>query len=215
MKNPAACATFMPMKKAIAVIFSLLLAQAALADEVKAMLGIHSSKYLFSSEITSLNRQQKSGLDIGLGYALAINPKMMLEAQVVFNKKGAKTELPYAPGKTASGTYSNRAISLPLFFRYRFTEGASPYAALGPEFSFILAHKLTIPEYDESFDIIDSTNKFIVAFNVALGYAFPLDQWGLFAEIRYNRGLSDLLKGPGPSVKCESVSFMLGGIYRP
>ena len=107
----------MPMKKAIAVIFSLLLTQAALADEIKAMLGIHSNKYLFSSEITSLNRQQKSGLAIGLGYALAINPKMMLEAHAVFNEKGAKTELPYAPGKTASGTYSNQAISLPLFFR--------------------------------------------------------------------------------------------------
>ncbi len=191
----------------------MLLAQAALADEVKAMLGIHSSKYLFSSEITSLNRQQKTGLAFGLGYAFAINPKMMLEVHAVYNEKGAKTELAYGSGKTTTGTYSNRTISLPLFFTYRLKEGATPYAALGPEFSFILAHKLTIQEYDESFDIADNTNKFIIAFNIALGYEFPFGQWGLFAEIRYNRGLSDLLKSPGASVKSEAASFLLGGIY--
>ena len=151
------------------------------------------------------------GLAIGMGYALAINPNMMVEIHAIFNEKGAKTELAYAPGKTASGTYSNRAISLPLFFMYHFKEGATPYAGLGPEFSFILAHKLTIPEYDESFDITDNTNKFIVAFNVALGYELPLGQWGLFAEVRYNRGISNLLISPDASVKSESVSFRSGG----
>jgi opacity protein-like surface antigen len=214
LKNTFDCDTFKPMKKAmIAVLLTVLLAQAVPADEVKAMLGVHASKYLFSSEITSLNRQQKTGLAFGLGYAFEINPKMMLEAHAVFSEKGAKTELIYAPGKTASGTYRNQAIVLPLFFKYRLKEGASPYAAIGPEFNFILAHKLTIPEYEESFSIFDNTNKFIVAVNIALGYELPLGQWGLFAEARYNRWLSNLMKSPDASVKGESVSFLLGGVY--
>lgn len=201
------------MKKAmLSVLLTLLLAQAAPADEVKAMLGIHASKYLFSAEIASLNRQQKTGLAFALGYAVEINPKMMLEAHAAFMAKGAKTALEFAPGKTALATYSNQVLALPLFFKYRLKEGASPYAAIGPEFNFILAHTLS-PEHEESIDIADKTNKFIVAVNVALGYELPVGKWGLCAEARYNRWFSDLLKSPDASVKGESVSFLIGGIY--
>ena len=196
----------------IPLLLTLLLAQAAPADEVKAMLGIHTSKYLFSSEITSLNRQQKTGLSFSLGYAFEINPKIMLEAHAALMAKGAKVSLEYAPGATASATYGNQALALPLFFKYRLKEGATPYAAIGPEFNFILAHTLT-PEHGESVNIADNTNKFIFAINVALGYELPVGQWGLFAEARYNRWLSDLMKSPDASVKGESVSFLLGGIY--
>jgi len=212
LKNTLDCATFKPMKNAmIAVLLALLLAQAAPADEFKAILGIHASKYLFSSEITYLNRQQKTGLAFGLGYAFEINPKMMLEAHAAFMAKGAKASLEYAPGETASITYSNQALALPLFFKYRLKEGATPYAAIGPEFNFILAHRL-VPEHGKSINIADNTSKFIFAVNVALGYELPIGQWGLFAEARYNRWLSDLMKSPDASVKGESVSFLLGGI---
>jgi opacity protein-like surface antigen len=213
LKNAFVCATFNPMKNAmITVLLTLLLAQAAPANEVKAMLGIQASKYLFSSEITNLNRQQKTGLAFGLGYAFAINPKMTLEAHAAFMAKGSRASLEFAPGETASVTYSNQVLALPLFFEYRLKEGATPYAAIGPEFNFILAHRL-VPEHGESIDIADNTNKFIFAINVALGYELPCGQWGLFAEVRYNRWLSDLMKGPDASVKGESVSILLGGIY--
>jgi opacity protein-like surface antigen len=213
LKNTIVCATFNLMKKAmLAVLLTLLLAQTAPADEVKAMLGIHTSKYLFSSEITYLNRQQQTGLSFGLGYAFEINSKIMLEAHAAFMAKGAKASLEYAPGKTVSATYSNQALALPFFFKYRLKEGATPYAAIGPEFNFILAHRLT-PERGESINISDNTNKFVFAINIALGYELPLGQWGLFAEARYNRWLSDLMKSPDASVKGESVSFLLGGVY--
>jgi hypothetical protein len=214
LKNNGKYATFSPMNNKIPVtILLFLLARAAPAGEIKAMVGPSWNKYLFSSEISSLTRQQKTGVGIGLGYALAINPKMRLEANALFTEKGAITELEYVPGKTILGTYSNHSLALPFFFKYRLKEGPTPYAALGPEFNFILAHKLTIPEYKESFDIADKTRKFIFAFNIALGYELPLGHWGLFAEARFNRWLSNLWKSPDASVKSESVSIMLGGIY--
>jgi hypothetical protein len=214
LKNNGKYATFSPMKNKILIaILLVLLTQTAQAGEIKAMLGPSWNKYLFSSEISSLTRQQKTGIGIGLGYAFEINPKMRLEANVLYNEKGAITELEYAPGKTTSGTYSNHSFAFPFFFQYRLKDGPTPYAALGPEINFILAHKLTIPEYKESFDISDNTSKFIVAFNIALGYELPLGRWGLFAEARFNRWLSNLWKSPDASVKSESVSIVLGGIY--
>ena len=203
----------MPMKKALAPALFLLLALAAPASEARIMLGIHSSKYLFSSEVTTLNRQQKSGVAIGLGYELEINPRMSLEADAVYGEKGAKASIEYTPGQTIFGTYSNRALALPILFKYRLKEGRSPYAALGPELNFILAHTLSIPEYEEKFDVSASTNKLIVAINAALGYELPFGRWGLFAEARYNRWLSNLWKSSDASVNSESLSFLLGGIY--
>lgn len=201
------------MKKTILLLLLLLPARMAIAGEVKALLGVHSSKYLFSSEITSLNRQQKSGLAFGLGYAWEIAPKMKLEAQALYGEKGARASLAYAPGETITGTYRNVTIAVPIFFSYRFREGATPYAALGPEFNFVLSHELSIPEYQEIFDLADNTKKFVFALNAALGYELPLGRWGLFAELRYNRWLSSLLKNPEAAVKSESVSFLIGGIY--
>jgi hypothetical protein len=203
------------MRKTILFLLLLLPARLAVAGEFKTLLGIHSNKYLFSSEFTSLNRQQKSGLAFGLGYAMEIAPKMKLEAQALYSEKGARASLADMPGKTVPGPYSNTAITVPVFFSYRFREGDSPYVALGPEFNFILSHELAIPEYSEILDIADNTNKLIFALNAALGYELPLGRWGLFAELRYNRWLSDLLKSPDAAVKSESVSFLIGGIYFP
>jgi hypothetical protein len=191
----------------------LLPARMAMAGEVKALLGVHSSKYLFSSEITSLNRQQKSGLAFGLGYAWEIVAKMKLEVQALYGEKGARASLAYMPGETITGTYRNVTIAVPIFVSYRFREGATPYAALGPEFNFVLSHELAIPGYQEVFDLSDNTRKMVFAVNAALGYELPLGRWGLFAELRYNRWLSSLLKGPEAAVKGEAVSFLIGGIY--
>jgi hypothetical protein len=61
--------------------------------------------------------------------------------------------------------------------------------------------------------LADSTRKIVLAINFVLGYEYPLGQWGLFAEFRYNRWLSNFLTGSEASVKSESVAIMLGGVY--
>lgn len=198
--------------KIVAALFLLLLARQASADGIKGILGLNFSKYLFSAEFTGLNRQQKSGPAFGLGYAFAINPQMTLEADAIYSAKGAQASFEYAAGKLVAGTYDIDMIAIPIFFQYRLKEGSSPYVAAGPEFNFILSHTLEIPEYSERFDIAKNTNRLILALNVALGYELSLGRWGLFAEARYNRWLSNMLKDPGAPVKSETVTLAAGGI---
>lgn len=202
------------MKKTAILLLALLPLPLA-GGEFKALLGLHNSKYLFASEASSLNRRQRTGLGFGVGYAWTLAPKIRLEAQVLYGEKGAKTSLPYVPGKQAEGTYRNTALSLPLFIAYRFREEATPYVALGPEIDLVLSHTLSIPEYPEAFDLGENTKKLIFAFNAAAGYALPLGSWGLFVELRYNRWVSNLLKGAGAAVNAESISFLIGGTYTP
>lgn len=202
------------MKRTILLLSLLLAAQALLADEVKALLGVHSSKYFFSSEVASLERHQKTGLTFGLGYAREIVPRLKLEGRVVLRQKGAKAAIAYAPGKEALGTYRCSVLSVPLLASYRLRDGASPYFAIGPEFDLVLAHRLQLSGNEESADISDNTNKFMFGLTAALGYAIPLERWGAFVELRFDRWLSDLWKSPAAKVGGETVSLLVGAAYR-
>jgi opacity protein-like surface antigen len=196
-----------------AVLFLFLLAQVVPASEIRALIGINSSKYLFSGEIDSLNRQQKIGGGVGLGWAFNLNQKMKLEVNALYSQKGANVSIEFTPDKTVSGYYKNTSIGFPFFFKYQFKEKASPYVALGPEFVFITAHHLIFPESKGDFDLLDITKKFVLGFNALVGYELPIGQWGLFAEVRYSRWLSNFIIDPLASVKSESFVFLLGGIY--
>ncbi|MCG2812196.1 MAG: PorT family protein [Candidatus Aminicenantes bacterium] len=214
MKKTRNYATLNQMKKLIAsAFFLLLLTQAAPASEIKTIIGMNSSKYLFSSEIDLLNLQQKTGVVTGLGWALNLNKNIKFEIDLLYSQKGTKVSLPYAPNKSISGIYENSTIGFPFFFKYQFKEKATPYAALGPEFVFLLSHHLKITESGDDFDLLDNTKKFLLAFNVLLGYELPIGQWGLFAEIRYNRWLSNFFDHSEAKVKSESFVFLLGGVY--
>jgi hypothetical protein len=210
-KNPN-YATLIKMKKIILVAL-FFLAQTLPASEIKVMIGPNWSKYLFSNEIFSLNRQQKSGFNLGLGWALNINQNLKLEVNALFSEKGAKASLAYAPGKMVLGTYRNTSIAFPFFFKYQLKEEASPYAALGPEIVFITSHHLLLPESGNKIDLTDNTKKFVVGFNILLGYEWPIGQWGLFVEVRYNRWISNFLIDPEATAKSETITFLLGGVY--
>jgi len=214
LKNKGVYATFSPMNNKIsAALFLFMLSLALQAGEVKAMIGPNWSKYLFSSEIDALNRQQKTGFGIGLGWATPLNRKMKLEVNALLSGKGAKVALVSSPGKSIPGVYKNTSIAFPVLFKYQLKEKATPYAALGPEIVFILSHHLHFPEGGNSVDISYNTRKFIIAFNVLLGYEYPVGQWSLFAEIRYNRWLGNFLTHADAAVKSESMAIMLGGVY--
>lgn len=214
LKNKGDYATFCPMNnKMQAALLFLLLAKAAEAGEIRAMAGPNWSKYLFSGEINDLNRQQKTGFAFGLGWAYTLNQKLKLEVNALFSERGAKTFLEFTPGKMVAGTYINTSIAFPFLFKYQLKEKATPYAALGPELVFILAHHLRLPESGDNINIADNTRKFVIAFNLLLGYEWPVGAWNLFAEIRYDRWLGNFLRDPRASVKSESVTIMLGGVY--
>ena len=214
MKKTSNYAILKQMKKILAcTLFLFLLTQTIPANEIKALFGMNSSKYLFSNEINLLKCQQKTGLVTGLGWALNFNKNIKFEIDLLYSQKGAQVSLPYAPNKSISGIYENSTIGFPIFFKYQFKEKATPYAALGPEFVFLLSHHLKITESGDDFDLLDNTKKFLLAFNVLLGYELPIGQWGLFAEIRYNRWLSNFFDHSEAKVKSESFVFLLGGVY--
>jgi hypothetical protein len=214
LKNTDSCVTLGRMRiKIFQMLLVVLLGRMAMANEVKFLIGMNSSKYLFSSEISSLNHQQKTGLATGMGWAMNFKTNFEFEINLLYSQKGAKVELPFGTDKSVSGIYKNSSISLPLLLKYQLNDKASPYAAMGPEFVFILSHQLKIPASGDSFPLLDNTRKFIFAFNILLGYEWPIGKWGFFAEVRYNRWLSNFWVDGHGTVKSEAVAILLGSIY--
>jgi hypothetical protein len=200
-------------KRIFITFFIFLLIRAVYSSEIKALIGLNSSKYLFSNSLDSLEQQQKSGMAFGLGWAFSLNKNMELEINAMFNQKGAKVSIVDSQDTVVSGVYKNSSIGFPCFFKYKLKQKASPYFACGPEFVFITAHHLVFSENKNDFDLRAMTKKFILAFNAALGYEYSFGAWGLFAEIRYNRWLSNFLIDPEDTVKSESFVFLLGGTF--
>jgi len=202
------------MKSKIAIAFVIvLLAQKVHPGEIKAMIGLNSSKYLFSNKVDALNLQQKTGLGVGFGFAFELSQNLKLEINTLYSQKGAKASIEYTPSKTVTGFYKNTTIGLPILLKYKFKNSKLPYIAAGPEFNIIVAHHFTVPETKDDYDLSADTRKFVLAFNALLGYEIPFGQWGLFAELRYNRWLSNFFDVPEATMKGESFIFFVGGVY--
>ncbi|MBN2346256.1 MAG: outer membrane beta-barrel protein [Candidatus Aminicenantes bacterium] len=203
------------MKKA--ALFLLLLGfllQTSSAVEIKALLGMNSSKYQFPSAGNALDTRARQGMSAGIGCATDLNAKIKLEINAMYKDQGVKTTLQYSPDNPVDGIYVIRSIAVPLFFKYRLKENASPYAALGPECVFVISHRLELPGQGENFDLSDNTKKFMFGYNAVLGYELPLGRWALLAEFRYNRWLGSFLADTQAAVKMESLGFILGGVIR-
>jgi opacity protein-like surface antigen len=202
------------MSKKIAVFFSLFVIWQSLpAHEVKALLGFNSSKYVFSDSTAALEQQRKSGVNFGFGWAYKLGKNMKVEIDAMFSQKGANVTISNTSESVIVGVYKNSSIGIPCFFKYQFMEKRSPYVSFGPEFVFITSHHLVLPETNADYDLSDMTKKFVLAFNAAIGYEYPLKKWTLFAEIRYNNWLGSILKDSQGTVKSESFIFLVGGIY--
>lgn len=197
----------------ITIFFVFFLAHVMDANEIKVLLGMNSSNYMFSNSTDLLQTQQKIGMAFGLGWAFSLNKNMKIEIDAMFNQKGTKATITYTADTVIPAVYKNSSIAIPVFFKYQFREKASPYFSFGPEFVFITSHHMIFPESNGEYDLSDNTRKLILAFNAAIGYEYPIGKWGLSAEIRYNHWFSSLLIDPEAAVKSSAFTFLLGGIY--
>jgi len=212
-KNALPCYLKRMKNKILTALIIFLFVQIAYAYEIKVLLGMNSSSYMFSNSTDLLQTQQKIGVAFGLGWTFSLSMNMKIEIDAMFNQKGTKATITYTADTVIPAVYKNSSIAIPVFFKYQFREKTSPYFSFGPEFVFITSHHLIFPESNGEYDLSDNTRKLILAFNAAVGYEYPIGKWGLSAEIRYNHWFSSLLIDPEAAVKSSAFTFLLGGIY--
>lgn len=159
------------------------------------------------ANISSLKFSDDEGMDLSsrisplLGGFLeyGLSDKFALQGELVYSNEGGKFSADtYFDGMeepiNVDYTIKNSYLNIPLLAKYKFGNGLSLQA--GPQFGFLMSSKLKMEaggEEDEQ-DLKDDMESMNTS--IALGAAYELES-GLGFDLRYNMGLSNVMKDMG------------------
>ncbi|MBW3519424.1 porin family protein [Flavobacterium sp. NKUCC04_CG] len=132
----------------------------------------------------------KTGFHVGGLVEIFINEKFSVQPELLYSTQGAKANNKISELKLDY-------INVPIMAKYYVMEGLSVQA--GPQVAFLMKAESEISSVGGipvtgTFDIKDSLNTVDFGVNFGAGYELPM---GVFAEARYNLGLTKLPKEGG------------------
>jgi hypothetical protein len=171
--------------------------------------GIAISKPVFPIVGTPQNKAA-TGFDGGIGAEFSISKKFSVQAELNYSVQGL-ISLDSSSGEFLN--FCNSYLTVPLLAKYYFLPGLSLFA--GPQFGYLVSSRLfahgSSGETRVDFKrLIKSTDFCVVA---GAEYHFPA---GVFVNLRYNLGLTNIDKGlllavfPDEEYKNRYFSFRLG-----
>ena len=136
-----------------------------------------------------------TGFHIGAFVELELSEAITLQPELLFSSQGTKFE-----ESGVSIDFNANYINLPVMFKYSVAEGFNLEA--GPQIGFLISAELA----DE--DIKDEMESIDFGMNVGASYDFSEQ---LFAQARYNIGLSNIAKDSGDEkIQNSVISVSLG-----
>lgn len=142
--------------------------------------------------------KNKTGFHIGGLAEIFINETFAVQPEILYSSEGAKTDF---------GKFSLDYINVPIMAKYYVIDGLSVQA--GPQVGFLVKAENEVKDFGikQTIDIKDETKKVEFGLNFGLGYELPM---GVFAEARYNLGLSKLDKDGDGSSKNRVFQLSVG-----
>ena len=136
-----------------------------------------------------------TGFHIGAFVELELSEALILQPELLFSTQGTKFE-----ESGVSFDFNANYVILPVMFKYAVAEGFNLEA--GPQIGFLLSAEIA----DE--DIKDEMESIDFGMNVGASYDFSEK---LFAQARYNIGLSNIAKDSGDEkIQNSVISVSLG-----
>lgn len=136
----------------------------------------------------------KIGFHIGAFGKYQISEKFYLQAEVLYSQSGAKGS-EKENGVNYENSFNFSYINVPIMAKYYFTEGFS--AEAGPYFGFLVSSKMKEEANVDGVKVKAETDikKYTEGLDFGLGFGIAYDlKNGLNFGVRYNLGLSDVLK---------------------
>lgn len=142
----------------------------------------------------------KTGFHVGGLAEIFINEKFSVQPEVLYSTQGSKqsstTSIPGLMTTTYKAKLNLDYINVPIMAKYYVAEGFNVQA--GPQIGFLMKAEMDVDAdatglggISASGDIKDQMNSIDFGLNFGLGYELPM---GVFAEARYNLGLTKLPK---------------------
>jgi hypothetical protein len=178
-------------------VFSLAAADAQVQFGVKA-----GANFATLTGDNSDGVKTKVGFNAGALVSLPLFNEFSLQPEVVYSGQGYKYS-----GAGFSGTASNSYINVPVLFKYNNPTGF--FAETGPQVGFLMSAKAKMDGQD-NVDIKDEYNS--VDFSWALGIGYLIKPMNIGIDVRYNLGLSNVIKESNGGSAKNGV-FQVGVFY--
>ncbi|HEY0046100.1 MAG TPA: porin family protein [Flavobacterium sp.] len=202
------------MKKVILSAVALLAVGFANAQDLKfgakAGLNLANLSLDYSGEGDFADNSAKVGFHVGGFVEIKFSEKFALQPELLFSTQGATSEFSENFGDGFETSYETKTalnyINLPIMVKFYPIEKL--FIEAGPQIGFLMSAK---DKYEGSFTEIDEEGNMTTVsessdedvkdlyksidfgFNVGVGYEFTEN---LFANVRYNMGLSDISEAP-------------------
>lgn len=178
--------------------------------------GLNSSN--FSGDTEGMDFKPRVGFNIGAFATIKLSEKVTLQPEILYSTQGAKAENVTADvngvNYTADIDFNLSYINVPVMFKYYVADKFNLEA--GPQIGFLTSAE-TSTKVDGFNQTVDQDAKDFFesvdfGFNVGAGYDFT-DK--IFAGIRYNIGLSNVLKTQeGDNSESQNSVFSLSLGYK-
>lgn len=178
-------------------VFSLAAADAQVQFGVKA-----GANFSTLTGDNSEGIKTKVGFHAGALVSLPLFNEFSLQPEVVYSGQGYKFS-----GSGFTGTGSNSYVNVPVLFKYNNPTGF--FAETGPQVGFLISAKAKMDGQD-NVDTKDAYNS--VDFSWALGIGYLIKPMNIGIDVRYNLGLSNVVKDSNAGSAKNSV-FQVGVFY--
>ena len=163
------------------------------------------------ANLTSVDdAKSRASFHIGALAEIFINEKFSIQPEILYSAQGAKTSYTDSDmgiNFKVKSTMKLDYINVPVIAKYYVTDAITVHA--GPQIGFNVKseEKLTVNGNSETFDYKDSTTSVDFALGFGAGYQLPM---GVFFDLRYNVGMSNIAKDSDGSAKNNVLQVSVG-----
>lgn len=180
--------------------------------------GVNASA--FSGEFGDVVRPETRFFpNVGLAMQVDLARNVSFRTEAAYSVKGGgsssqMTDPSGNPTSTTKDTWRFDYLEVPVMFRTRMPLGtrASPYLEVGPAVAVALAGRFTSTGFPD-IDLRDEMEAVDMSLGGGFGIELGTGRTQASLEVRYSRGLSDLMKGSGLSIINQAWTFSTCLLY--
>lgn len=154
------------------------------------------------------SKKARFGFTVGGGYELPLDGRMALQFRLLYTTGGGVYE--YA---SFTMTARENSLEIPVLFKYKFKPRTGAFAMGGIYFGSLLSPAYVIKDElgtNATAMDPDRIRAFLYGLVVGFGYEISVKGLGLFGELAYKQGLTNVKKDEGGPLRLNTISLIAG-----
>jgi len=197
----------------LATFFSLIIVPtyAQLSFGIKG--GTNIAEYSFKDNGTNINQESINGFTLGAVLEIGLGGNIFLQPEAVFIQKGSKVQV-----LTEENKFNVNYLDIPLLLKMKIVNSNVFNVNLlaGPSFGMALNGEETMSgqTIDINFGGENGLKRFDLGINAGGGVAVNLGSIGVFGDVRYLFGVSNISDDANREIKNKGLNLSVGLMFK-